>query len=60
MKFIVMMVDIDKCESMNDNYGYGMGDVMLHLVVQKLTENIRESDVQADKAMYFVKQEGGN
>ena len=43
--FIVMMADVDKFKSINDNYGHSFGDVVLHSVAQKLAENIRESDV---------------
>ncbi len=43
--FIVMMADVDKFKSINDNYGHGIGDVVLRSVAQKLSESIRESDV---------------
>lgn len=43
--FIVMMADKNKSKSINNNERHGFNDVLLHLVAQKLTENIRESDV---------------
>ncbi len=43
--FIVMMMDIDKFKWINDTFGHGFGDKVLHQVAQNILESIRKTDI---------------
>ena len=43
--FILMMMDIDKFKSFNDNYGHTFGDKVLNQVAKKISDNIRKIDI---------------
>ena len=42
---IMMMMDVDKFKYVNDIYGHSIGDLVLNQVAQKISLNIRESDI---------------
>lgn len=44
-KLSVIMVDIDNFKKINDTYGHKMGDRVIILLSEKLTELSRESDI---------------
>ncbi len=43
--FSLLMVDIDRFKSFNDNYGHQAGDEVLKLFARVATENLRDSDI---------------
>jgi len=44
-KFAVLMLDVDKFKSINDNYGHRTGDEALKHITQKIKQSLRESDM---------------
>lgn len=46
-QFVILYCDIDNLKEINDIKGHAIGDVVLRQVAQKLSENIRTSDVVA-------------
>lgn len=42
--FAVLYFDLDEFKPVNDRYGHEVGDQVLKLVAERLTENIRETD----------------
>ena len=42
---IILMMDVDHFKFFNDNFGHGFGDKILYSVAQKISENIRETDI---------------
>ncbi|WP_151717219.1 diguanylate cyclase [Gemmobacter serpentinus] len=45
--FAVMVIDLDRFKAVNDAYGHGAGDTVLVEVSQRLTDNLRASDLVA-------------
>lgn len=45
--FAVMVIDIDRFKLVNDQYGHAAGDAVLVEVAQRVTENLRASDLVA-------------
>lgn len=43
----VMFLDLDNFKPLNDQYGHGMGDLMLIEVARRLTDSVREIDTVA-------------
>jgi len=43
--FMIMMLDIDGFKLCNDHYGHSFGDKVLSLVAEKISENIRKTDI---------------
>lgn len=43
--FIVLMMDIDKFKWINDSFGHGFGDKVLHQVAENILESIRKTDI---------------
>ena len=43
----LLMIDLDRFKSVNDNYGHPIGDALLQAVAQILIESSRESDMVA-------------
>lgn len=43
--FMLMMMDVDRFKYFNDHYGHGFGDKVLIHVAQKISENIRKTDI---------------
>lgn len=41
----IMMIDVDKFKFFNDQYGHSFGDKVLKLVAQKISSNLRKTDV---------------
>jgi diguanylate cyclase (GGDEF)-like protein len=46
-KFAVLMIDLDGFKAINDTYGHGVGDEVLHQFAQFLAESQRSSDFLA-------------
>jgi diguanylate cyclase (GGDEF)-like protein len=44
-KLLLMMLDLDNFKKINDNFGHNIGDVLLSLIGQTLTEFMRRSDL---------------
>jgi len=45
--FVVVMADLDRFKSLNDNYGHEVGDRALKLFAEVLSENVRGHDIVA-------------
>lgn len=45
--FAVMVIDIDRFKSVNDRWGHAAGDAVLVAVAQRLSDNLRGSDLVA-------------
>ncbi|PRO71626.1 hypothetical protein C6Y40_21080 [Alteromonas alba] len=43
----VMILDLDRFKSVNDNYGHQTGDKLLHIIAQEFRENCRQIDLIA-------------
>lgn len=44
-KFAVLMLDVDKFKSINDNYGHRIGDEALKHITRKINQSLRNSDL---------------
>ncbi len=43
-KLAIMFIDLDDFKAINDNFGHGVGDVVLTAVAERITSCLRESD----------------
>ena len=43
-RFAMIFLDLDKFKPVNDNYGHGVGDLLLQQVAKRLLDSIRASD----------------
>jgi len=48
----VMFLDLDRLKAINDNFGHDIGDVVLKIVANRLTDCLKESD--------FISRQGGD
>jgi diguanylate cyclase (GGDEF)-like protein len=46
-RFAVMFIDLDSFKPVNDDYGHGMGDLLLKEVADRIRTTVRESDTVA-------------
>ncbi len=46
-KFAVMFLDFDHFKPINDNHGHAMGDLMLKIMADRISNNIRKADTLA-------------
>lgn len=46
-RFAILFIDLDRFKPVNDNFGHGMGDLLLQEVAERIKTTVRESDTVA-------------